>query len=83
MKKLLYPIMTEKAFDMVERDNKLVFAVDTRAKKEDVKKEVEGLYNVRVDKINTSITLKGEKKAYIKLKEEGAAGDVMAKLGLI
>jgi len=80
---LKYPYMTEKSIRVVERENKIVFIVDRRFKKEDIKKAFEEVFKVKVDKINTMITRKGKKKAFIKLKKEFSAADVAVKLGMI
>ncbi len=43
-----FPLMTESASVMVERDNKLIFVVNLKAGKSDVKQAVEELYEVKV-----------------------------------
>jgi large subunit ribosomal protein L23 len=78
-----YPLMTESASLMVERDNKLMFIVNLKAGKSDVKKAVEQLYEVKVDTVNVLITPQGEKKAFVKLKREYKASDVAIKLGIL
>jgi ribosomal protein L23 len=40
---IFYPLMTESASLMVERDNKLLFVVDLKAGKADVRRAVEQL----------------------------------------
>ena len=67
----------------MEMENKLVFIVDLNAEKIDVKKAAEKLFSVKVEKINTLITPAGKKKAFIKLKKENKAVDVMTQLGLM
>ena len=47
-----FPLMTESASVMVEKDNKLIFIVNLKAGKTDVKRAVETLYEVKVQKIN-------------------------------
>lgn len=79
---LLYPITTEKAIGMIELENKLLFVVDKRATKAQIKKEVERLFKVKVGSVNTKITPKGIKHAYIRLKE-GKADDIAAQLKII
>lgn len=74
-------LVTEKSVAELER-NILTAIVDIRARKKDIKREVERLFNVEVDKVNTLITPRGEKKAYIKLKSEYSAGEVLSKLGV-
>jgi large subunit ribosomal protein L23 len=78
-----YPLMTESASLMVERDNKLIFIVNLKAGKSDIKKAVEELYEVKVSKINLLVTPQGEKKAFVKLTPEFRASDVAIKLGIL
>ncbi|MCJ7560210.1 50S ribosomal protein L23, partial [Candidatus Bathyarchaeota archaeon] len=70
------PLMTESASLMVEKDNKLIFIVNLKAGKRDVKRAVEQLYEVKVDKVTMLITPQGEKKAFVKLNPEYKASDV-------
>ena len=63
--------------------NKIVFVVDKKANKEKIKEAFEKVFEVKVEKVNTQITIKGEKKAFIKLKPEFKAADVAVKLGII
>ena len=78
-----HPLMTESASLMVEKDNKLIFIVNLKAGKSDVKRAVEQLYEVEVDKVTMLITSQGEKKAFVKLKPEYKASDVAIKLGIL
>ncbi len=78
-----YPLMTESASLMVEKENKLVFIVNLKATKRDVKKAVEELYEVKVADVNVHITPQGEKKAFVKLQPEYKAADVAIKLGIL
>jgi len=78
-----HPLMTESASLMVEKDNKLIFIVSLKAGKSDVKRAVEQLYDVEVDKVTMLITPQGEKKAFVKLKPEYKASDVAIKLGIL
>jgi len=78
-----YPLMTESASLMVEKENKLIFVVNIKAEKSDVKKAVEELYEVKVSKVNLLITSQGQKKAFVKLSPEFKASDVAIKLGIL
>jgi len=78
-----YPLMTESASVMVERDNKLIFIVSYKAGKADVKRAVEVMYEVKVEKVNLLVTPQGVKKAFVKLKPEYRASDVAIKLGIL
>jgi large subunit ribosomal protein L23 len=80
---ITYPLMTESASIMVEKDNKLIFIVSLKAGKADIKKAVEELYAVKVSKVNLQITNQGTKKAYVKLTENFKASDVAIKLGIL
>ncbi|XRO76540.1 50S ribosomal protein L23 [Methanocaldococcus sp. 16A] len=76
------PVVTEKTVRMIEEENKLVFYVDRRATKEDIKRAMKELFDVEVEKVNTLITPRGEKKAYVKLKEGYDASKIAASLGI-
>jgi len=80
---ILYPLMTEVASRMIETENKLVFIVNLKATKGDVKSAVEELYDVKVEKVNITITPKGTKKAFVKLHPDYKAVDVAIKLGIL
>lgn len=81
-KVIIRPVVTEKAVSLIEKENKLTFIVDRRATKQDIKRAVEEIYKVKVEKVNTLITMKGEKKAYVKLKPEYNASEIAARIGL-
>jgi large subunit ribosomal protein L23 len=80
---LIHPHVSEKSVSLIDRENKIVFIVNRKASKKQIKDAMEKLFEVKVDKINTEITIKGEKKAVIKLKPEYRALDVATKLGMI
>ena len=76
------PLITEKTFDLIEKENKLVFIVERRANKSQIKRAIEKIHNVKVIKVNTLITPRGEKKAFIKLNPENSASDIAIDLGI-
>jgi large subunit ribosomal protein L23 len=78
-----YPMMTERSVNMIENENKLVFIVDRRANKHEIATAIKELYEVEAETVNTLITRKGEKKAFIKLKDEYDASDVAIRLGIL
>lgn len=80
---ILYPMMTERSVYMIENENKLVFVVNRRAKKGEISRAVNKLYGVEVENVNTLITNKGLKKAFIKLKEGYDASDLAIRLGIL
>jgi large subunit ribosomal protein L23 len=76
------PLITEKTFDLIEKENKLVFIVNRLANKNQIKRAIEKIHNVKVIKVNTMITPKGEKKAFIKLHPDNSAQDIAIELGI-
>ena len=80
---LLWPHLTEKSISLIEKENKIVFVVDRKATKKQIKEAFESLFEVKVESVNTVITTKNRKKAFIKLKPEYKAVDVATKLGII
>ena len=78
-----HPVSTEKAIRLIESENKLVFVVDVRANKTEIKAEVERLFNAKVDRVTTNITPAAEKRAIVRFNNETPAIDVATKLGLM
>lgn len=83
MKTLLYPIMTEKSFGLLEKENKLVFAVDKKATKAAIRDAVEKEYEVKVASVNVINDFRREKKAIVRLKPEFDAGKIVSEMGLM
>ena len=75
--------MTEVTSRLLETENKLVFIVHRSATKRDIRAAVEMLYDVVVDKVNSTITTEGEKKAFVKLHPDYKAVDIAIKLGIL
>ncbi|MEM3440435.1 MAG: 50S ribosomal protein L23 [Candidatus Bathyarchaeia archaeon] len=82
-KTILYPLVSEDSVGLIEKENKITFVVDLRASKGDVKRAVETLYEVKVEKVNTCITPQGIKKAFVKLSPEFKASELAVKLGIL
>ncbi len=78
----LKPITSEKAVKMIELDNILLFETDMHKTKLAIKKEVETLFSVKVEKIRTFIK-NNKKYSYVKLNKANPAIDVATKLGMI
>lgn len=79
---ILKPITSEKAVKMIDLDNTLTFEVNRKFGKDDVKLEVEKVFDVKVEKVRTSIK-KNKKLAFVKFVKENPAIDVATKLGMI
>ncbi len=80
---LLYPLSTEKSVKLMQAENKIIFIVDRRVAKPEIKKAVEEMFKVKVLKVTTQIMPSGKKKAYIKLTAEYPAMDIATQLGMI
>ena len=78
-----YPSLTEKAIGLIEDENKIVFIVEDKATKMEVKEAVEKLYAVKVDKVNIMKSIRGKKKAYVKLIGDNKAVDLATKLKIL
>ncbi len=77
-----HPFITEKATIQMGTENKLQFLVDVNATKEQIKKEIERLYDVTVISVRTMMTTKGRKKAIVTLSPEDSAEEIASRLGI-
>ncbi|WP_411964062.1 50S ribosomal protein L23 [Haloferax sp. YSMS24] len=77
-----HPLVTEKAMNQMDFDNKLQFIVHVDATKPEITEEVESRYDVTVEKINTQVTMKGKKKATVRLSEDDDAQEVASRIGV-
>ena len=81
---LLYPLNTESAMKKIEEHNTLVFIVNVKANKQQIKAALKQMYDVETVKINTLIRPDGTKKAYARLTPDLDALDVAAtKLSIV
>jgi large subunit ribosomal protein L23Ae len=67
----------------IEDNNTLVFIVKKKTNKAQIKQAVQSLYRIKIKKVNTLITPKGMKKAYVKLTSDQDALDVANKIGIM
>lgn len=58
---IIRPVVSEKSYDLIERGNTYTFVVDRRARKEEIRRAVEVLFDVRVLRVNT-LNRKGKRK---------------------
>jgi ribosomal protein L23 len=76
------PLATEKAVMKIEAENVLTFMLDKRMNKDEIKKKVEEMFKVKVDKVRTNIR-QNKKVAYVQLNKKDLAIDVATKLGMM
>lgn len=78
-----YPLSTEKSIRLMEAENKLIFVVNKKATKKEIKKSIEDMFKVEVDSINTFVNADGEKRAYVKFSAKNPAIDIATQMGLM
>lgn len=80
---IFFPLITEKAVNMIESQNKLCFIVAEAANKTSIKKTIEAMYGAKVDAVNIVRDMKGRKKAIVKINKKFKADEIAMKLGVI
>jgi len=80
---LKHPLATESAMQQIENNHTLVFIVDQRANKRQIKDAVHRMYDIRAAKVNTLIRPDGQKKAYVRLTPDYDALEIANKIGII
>ncbi len=78
---IYHPYVTEKTMNMMEKDNALELVVKRRANKQQIKRAVEKMFEVKVKDVNTRITKKG-KHAIVKFMPEFKAEDIGMRIGV-
>lgn len=78
-----YPLSTEKSIRLMEAENKLIFVVNKKSTKKEIKKAVEEMFKVEVAGINTFVSADGEKRAYVKFSAKNPAIDIATQMGLM
>jgi len=79
---IIRPHVSEKSFALIQQQNTLTFIVNREASKSSIKRAVEVLYGVKVDRVRVAITPQG-KKAYVRLSKEFSASDIASKIGIL
>ncbi|RKF55794.1 60S ribosomal protein L25 [Erysiphe neolycopersici] len=83
-KVIIHPLNTESAMKKIEENNTLVFIVDIKANKRQIKESLKKLYDIDTIKINTLIRPDGTKKAFARLTADVDALDIAAtKLAIV
>mmetsp|Transcript_21864 Transcript_21864/g.31847 ORF Transcript_21864/g.31847 Transcript_21864/m.31847 type:complete len:146 (-) Transcript_21864:65-502(-) len=82
-KVIKFPLTTESAMKKIEDNNTLVFIVDVKSNKRQIKDAVNKLYAIKAAKVNTLIRPDGQKKAYVRLTQDYDALDVANRISII
>jgi large subunit ribosomal protein L23Ae len=80
---LKHPLATESAMQQIENNSTLVFIVDQRANKKQIRDAVSKMYEIQAAKVNTLIRPDGQKKAYVRLTPDYDALEIANKIGII
>jgi large subunit ribosomal protein L23 len=78
---MIKPLTTEKAVKLIELENTLIFEVDRRKKKPEIKEEIEKMFEIKIESIRTFTKL-NKKIAYVRLDKKNLAIDLATKLGM-
>lgn len=78
-----YPLSTEKSIRLLEAENKMVFVVARKARKNEIRDAIQTMFKAKVTNVNTLITPGGEKRAYVKFSDETPAIDIATNLGMM
>lgn len=79
---ILRPYITEKTFNLIEKENKLTFIVADSASKKDVNEAIKTMYEGNVKEVNIFRTVRG-KKAIVRFTKDDEARQLATKLGLV
>ena len=78
-----YPLSTEKSIRLMESENKLIFVVNNKSTKKEIKKAIEEMFKVIVVDVKTLVTQDSEKRAYVKFSAKNPAIDIATQMGLM
>ena len=79
---LKHPLVTEKAMNDMDFENKLQFICYSEATKPEIADAVEKQFDVSVDSVNTQNRMDGDKKATVTLAEGDDAQEVASRIGV-
>ena len=82
VKIIIKPHITEKTFEMVQRDGKICFIVDRAATKPQIVEAINVLYKYNVLNVNTARTIYG-KKAFVKFESIEKATNLATDIGML
>ena len=78
----IQPYVTEKTFNLIEKENKLTFIVSEKSTKKEIIESLKLVYEADAVEVNTARSISG-KKAFLKFKTDGGARDLATRLGLV
>ncbi len=79
---IIKPYITEKTFNIIEGESKIVFIVDLHATKKRIKAALKTLYDIESEDVNVMRSIRG-KKAIVKFATAEEARDLATTLGIV
>ena len=79
---LKHPLVTEKAMNDMDFENKLQFICLSEATKPEIADAIEQQFDVTVDSVNTHNRMDGDKKATVTLSDNDDAQEVASRIGV-
>ena len=67
----------------MEKENTIIFYVNQKANKQQIKDAFNQQFGVKPDRVNTMNTVLGRKKAFIRLPKGTEASEIANKIGLL
>jgi large subunit ribosomal protein L23 len=77
-----HPLVTEKAMNLMDFQNKLQFVVALDATKPEIAEAIEEQFDVTIEDVTTMVTAQGTKKATVRLSEGDDAQEVASRIGV-
>jgi large subunit ribosomal protein L23 len=81
MSVIIAPLRTEKIVKLAVNNRTLAFIVNLNATKKEIKEDIERIFKVKVDKINTHIKA-GKKVAYVKFTQDTNVEELARQLNI-
>ena len=67
----------------MEKDNTIIFYVNQKANKQQIKTTFKEAFNIKPQSVNSVNAIFGRKKAFIKLQKTNEASEIANKIGLL
>lgn len=77
------PCTSERFYKKMETENTIIFYVNQKATKQEIKNVFKDAFGVKPARVNTMNTILGRKKAFVKLPKTNEASEIANKIGLI
>lgn len=77
------PCTSERFYKKMENENTIIFYVDQKANKQEIKAAFTEAFGVKPQRVNTMNTILGRKKAFVKLPKTSEASEIANKISLI